>query len=294
MKTIVILLFTSLFLAGAGCNSVETTTYRNSDLPIDSVLTIGTYNVAWLGDGMDDKIQRSDADFKNIASIIDALDADILALQEIENVSALRNVVRYLDNYQIQMVDTEAPQDNAFLVKEGITVEELEVYSPINVLLERTRPGLLLSCSKAGFDFKILSVHFKSTSRYDDTPEKKQLSYDLRRKQSAAVNRFNDSLVAEGIYDFAVLGDFNDNPNRGNSQISELKGKLTFLTDSLTSCKNPNWDMIDHIALGRGLYRKYIENTLFIYNHYSTISEQAAYKVSDHCPVVASFWLGER
>jgi endonuclease/exonuclease/phosphatase family metal-dependent hydrolase len=291
MKYILYSISLLLISACATENSTDSM-FRSSTLPADSVLTVGTFNIAWLGDGYDDRIDRTDSDHKNIANIIELLEADVLALQEIENENSLRKIIKYLDGYDYKMIDTEAPQDNAIIHRTNVNIDEISLYMPVNVMEGRTRPGLLINASKAGKDFELMSVHFKSTSRYDDTPEKRELSFELRRKQSAAVSRYVDSMISAGKYNFMIVGDMNDNPNRKSTNISELSSRLRFLTDSLESCKNPDWDMIDHIALSPAMYRIYLDQSLFVYDFYSSMNEVTARKISDHCPVVATFWLG--
>jgi len=288
-KYFIFIVLCFLLSCSADKPSVE---YRHSNLPLDSVLTIGTFNIAWLGDGINDRILRADSVYENIANIIIQLEVDILALQEIENLQAIQKLLLHLDNFDSWMIDTEASQDNAFLVKKDILVDDLLIYTPISVLEGKTRPGLILKGNKAGMSFEIMSVHLKSTSRYDDTPEKRQLSYKLRTDQAKILAEYIDSLSLNNNKNFIVVGDFNDNPLRKSTNIKVLQNKLHFLTDSLESCKNKNWDMIDHIALGSNLKNRYLRQSLFVFDIYSSLDSQTAATISDHCPVVASFWLG--
>ena len=67
---IVIVSFTIAFFS---C-SVNT---KNKD-----TVTLGTFNIAWLGDGENDREKRSESDYERIAAIIKDMNADVIGLQE--------------------------------------------------------------------------------------------------------------------------------------------------------------------------------------------------------------------
>lgn len=298
IRSIIIVSIGIFLLLINGCSVDNTPTDTiGSDLPVfssDSILTIGTFNIAWLGDGKDDKVMRSINDHKRIAQVISDLSPDIIALQEIENDEALGYIAEYLPGYSFSIIDTESSQDIAYMYKKDIDIEAISMIESVDVMPGRTRTALMVEGKKKDVDFILAAVHFKSTSRYDDTPEKKALSYELRRQQAEALSEYIDSMrtVKKDAF-FAVIGDFNDNPRRSNTSISSLSQRMEFLTDSLPSCKNPLWTMIDHIAIPTDSDYGYIDNSLFVYNFNSSLSEEEAKLVSDHCPVIASFKLSQ-
>ena len=55
-------------------------------------VTIGTFNMEWLGDGVGDTKKRTDADYLRIADIIEKTGADVIGIQEVENEAALKKV----------------------------------------------------------------------------------------------------------------------------------------------------------------------------------------------------------
>ena len=81
----------------------------------DGTLTVGTFNLEWLGDGVRDRNDRAESDYKNIAEIIIKTKADILAVQEIENPAALMKVIRYLPNYSFYVGRGGAQQNLGFI-----------------------------------------------------------------------------------------------------------------------------------------------------------------------------------
>jgi len=135
-------------------------------------------------------------------------------------------------------------------------------------------------------------VHLKSTSRYDDTPEKRQLSFDLRKAQAEVLSKWVDSLVDNSEeHDVFIVGDFNDNPRRDDLVIAPLSmnKNAVFLTWDMQSCRNKMWDMIDHIVITKSIKNRYLDGSVHSYNFFSTLTDKAAEGISDHCPVMAVF-----
>jgi len=262
----------------------------NEKLFDEDIIDIGTFNIAWLGDGDNDKIKRTENDYKNISFIINQSGVDLLALQEIENNIAILRLLKYLPNWNY-IIGTEGKNQNlAYLYKNGINVKKSEEFLALIVKKDKTRPGLMAYIQIKNFDFYIMNVHFKSTSRYDNTKEKKIESYYLRQKQSKVLKRWADSILDGDIDDdIIILGDFNDHPNRKLDNLKPLKNQyMEFITTDITSCKDPNWDSIDHIVLTHSVTKRKIPFSQRIFNHYFSFEDFKSKKVSDHCMVIFS------
>jgi endonuclease/exonuclease/phosphatase family metal-dependent hydrolase len=273
-----ILIFTS-------CNSRSRSDY--------SPLIIGTFNISWLGDGINDEIPRTNADYQRIAGIIKNLNPDIMALQEIENSNAIKRVLKYLDGYKFIIATDRGKQNECIIYNNSIEISPLGEYKKLIVELYKTRPGLLAKVKKGNFDFIMMDVHFKSTSRFDSTSELVEISKEERLHQAKIISAWTDSILRIGQEkDLIILGDFNDYPNRINeptlTPIAENLN-LTFLTNGLKSCKNPILYGIDHIVVSKTAAKRYIANTLRIYDIYSSLPDSEIEKVSDHCPIVIQF-----
>jgi endonuclease/exonuclease/phosphatase family metal-dependent hydrolase len=252
-------------------------------------IRVGTFNVAWLGDGHDDMIKRSNDDYEHIRNIIQMLDVDILALQEIENVAALQKVID-TDKYQILTSSYPEKQKTALIIDKKIKVLDKSELSSISLGNNDLRPGLIAYCEYDGVDFFVGSFHFKSTSRYDDTQEKRLRSYAMRKLQSQKLLEGISKLRKQkGDNDFLLMGDFNDNPTKKNSNITALENtELDFLTGQMNSCKYPIWKSIDHIIVSKPMKKHIIDNSLFMLDISKVYGEAVAEKVSDHCPVTVS------
>lgn len=278
-RTILLLLF---LLSASSCTLSE-----------KNLLTIGTFNIAWLGDGENDRKDRTEEEYRQIAEIIKDTKADLLALQEIENGQALEKLLKYLPAYSYKLSETGGAQKVGFLYKDCLEVDEAFEYMPIAIKKNRQRPGYIIKARKGNFDFIAMAVHFKSTSRYDDTKEKKKESRKIRRKQARLASKWVDSVLSSSDErDVFILGDFNDTPTRKkyptlNSLIKN--DSLIFHTTNIKSCKNKSWYLIDHIVFSVSVENRYLANSSRVYNIYNALPKEKAKKVSDHCPVLMNF-----
>ncbi len=257
-------------------------------------LVIATFNVEWLGDGIDDLKPRSQQDYARIADVLLNTNADVIGLQEVENEAALNYLLQFMPEYDFYITNDGYKQRNAVLFKRSVNVIEHKNFNDLIVQQGRTRPGLLLNLKKDNFDFYLMVIHLKSTSRYDSTDLLRAESFDLRAKQAVAINDWvNTTLATSYEKDLIIIGDFNDNPNnvkpRGNIEAIKNNANLQFLTADLPSCKNPKWNNIDHIVLSTSAKTRYIENSINIYNTYTQYNANEVKMISDHCPCMATF-----
>lgn len=264
-----------------------------SDRNNDKILSVGTFNIKWLGDGINDRVERDQEDYKAIADIIRESDVDIMALQEIENREALKMIIKHLPNWKYIIEDDGYLLNLAFIAKDDIQLEKVGLYKPFKVLENRTRSGFIAKAKKGNFDFYLMNLHFKATSGYDNTPQKRKQSFLLRQQQSDALDNWIDSILQFSEQDLIILGDFNDNPKREWSQnLASLADNqnISFLTSDLESCKNPEkWDVIDHIVISNSAHKRYLMGSAGMFNFYSSLPENKAEIISDHCPVTAVF-----
>lgn len=283
------ILFILIPVVIAGCSSEVK--YKN-DSDSESVV-IGTFNIAWLGDRIDDKLNRDKEDYRAIADVINQTGCEVMAVQEIENIRAMELLLEYLPQYSAEIAVGSGDQHTGVLYKNTVSVEKIGNYSPIAVEPGKTRPGFVFKCRKGDFDWIMMSVHFKSTSRYDSTEALKEKSYELRRRQAEKAALWADSILNHTTErDVVIAGDFNDHPERERGNLDALLsgGELRFVTDELKSCKNPlYWDAIDHICVSRSAGARLMLESVYTFNIFDIFSEERAEKISDHCPVLAGF-----
>lgn len=269
-----------------GCDSGDFPEHSKSH---SKTITIATFNVEWLGDMVNDRIDRLPEDYKLIAEIIKKSDADIIALQEIENENALKLLNKHLTGFKYYLGKKGGKQNLGLLYKKELIVKIIGEYTPLIVEQNRTRPGLVFECKAGNFDFIGMVVHFKSSSRYDDTKEKVQKSKELRAKQIEKTHFWADSILRKTKeQDVIILGDFNDTPVRKKDNllaIFKYDTNFIFLTENLKSCKYPTFYSIDHILVSSSANKRYIKNSLRSLDFRSILTDEETKKVSDHCPV---------
>ena len=264
----------------------------------DTTVTVGTFNIKWLGDGQGDHIKRSNHDYLRIADVVIKSEADVLGLQEIENEAALGKILRYLDGYDGFVSDAGGRMRVAVIYKKSVHVESLGDYAALKLdRPNRLRPGLVLQCRKGAFDWIQMVVHLKSTSRYDSTSTLRDLSRELRQRQATVLRGWVDSVVADGREtDVIITGDINDYPQRrsnGTLDVLSEGSSVVFLTKEIRSCRNKRWYSIDHVIASSQAALRYIDGSARTENTYEYLSDADVEMVSDHCPVVVRFSLLE-
>ena len=252
-------------------------------------LTVGIFNIEWLGDGIDDNKPRTDEDIRQIADIITSSGMEIIAVQEIENETALAKIVNKMDGFKLKVAKQQGKQRLGIIYKDYITVNEIGVYEPLS-LNGRTRTGYIVDVAKNDYKLLMLIVHLKATSRFDSTEALKIESRMMRHAQAEIISNWADSILFVcGIKEFAIVGDFNDYPTRIHNRTLEpiIKNEnLHFLTSDLRSCKNPLiWFLIDHIVVSTETKKRYVPNSVFVYDFHSMLNESEAERISDHCPI---------
>lgn len=256
-------------------------------------LVVATFNVEWLGDGNTDRKPRSEADYNTIAKIISELNADIVGLQEIENANAIKKILTYLKGYKYKITENKSAQNVAYLYNSKLEIKRSFVSDRIDIAERSTRPALVMECKKSNFDFVVANVHLKSTSRYDNTAEKKERSFDLRGSQVIELNKLADSIInAKKELDVILLGDFNDTPVRKkNPTLTPLleNPNLVFITKDMKSCKNRSMYSIDHIISSKSAYNRFAIDSERNFDINLVFGKDVAQNISDHCPIILNF-----
>ncbi len=259
------------------------------------LLTLGTFNVEWLGDGINDRKPRTEEELRRLAEVIRQSGADILGLQEVENKRALERLLRFLPEFSGFVGSLGGQQNVALIYRNGLHVQLVGEYTPLIVQPGRTRPGLLAYCRAGSVDFYVMVVHLKSSSRYDSTEELREIARQLRQQQAQRLAQWVDSMLQVGSErDIALIGDFNDTPRRKRyPTLTPLveHPALQFLTTDLRSCRYERAYTIDHIVVTHSFARRYRRGSAHVVNFYAQYPFAEAEAVSDHCPVVAQFEL---
>ncbi len=272
--------------------------YKTESKKPDGKVTIGTFNIEWLGDGKDDNKPRSEEDYKAIAELIKEVNPDILGLQEIENQDALNKVLQYLRGYQGKVLKSGGNQNIGVIYHRDVKISSYIEYTPLAVEYKKTRSGLILDCKKDNFDWKMMIVHLKSSSYFDKTKEMRANSIEIREKQAFVLNHWIDSVSKySSEKDIIIVGDFNDSPLNSISNTLNIisnNSKVSFITNKMVSCLFPKKNVIDNILISKSAKKRCRTESLRMYNPKKLFSNKIAKNISDHCPIVVDFETTEQ
>lgn len=259
----------------------------------DGTVTVGTFNVEWLGDGSEDRMPRTDADYLRIADIVIKSGADVLGVQEVENDAALRKILRYCSEYDGMVLKGETAQNVGVIWRKSVKVDSVGPYEGLVVQAGRSRPGLIVRCSYEGFDWLMMVVHLKSTSRFDSTNQLRELAREIRSQQASALRRWSDSLLTTGAEkDILIVGDMNDVPTKKTMPTLTALTESTsmrFLTKDMKSCGPRDRLAIDHVIASAQAASRLVAGSVRTEDFHAFLDAESAEKVSDHCPVVVRF-----
>jgi endonuclease/exonuclease/phosphatase family metal-dependent hydrolase len=237
------------------------------------------------------ELKRSREDITALRRHAESLDADIVALQEVDGADAARLVFR---DYQFCFSSRAAVQNNGFAIRRGLPFScgpelvELSMNDDVRRGVElRVFPG-------TPQELRLLSVHLKSGCSRDPLDSTRAGCAVLAR-QVPILERWIDAQANEHK-PFAVLGDFNRDLRRepaGAALWPEIDDGEPPSADLVNTAEGKAFQncmpsqifsgFIDYIILGRqmaqGLVPDSFGRTLF------RPDDALRRKLSDHCPV---------
>ncbi|WP_428490413.1 endonuclease/exonuclease/phosphatase family protein [Rhodopila sp.] len=261
-------------------------------LPLRAVaaeLKIATWNLDWLttraaGDHSlpSDVTPRSDADFDRLAQYAQKLDADLIAIEEVDGFRAASKVFPH-DRYSIHMTHDHVVQRVGIVVRRGL---KYDVNPDVAELGEHhLRSGADITLHLGGFDLRVLAVHLKKGCR--DIPLTKATGHACEelRDQVPVLADWITARREDGV-PFLVLGDFNRWMDSRDTMLADLR-QAAPLVRATEGQSSPCWggeNFIDHILAGGAAAQWMRPNTLQVLT-YSETDRAMKDRLSDHCPV---------
>ncbi len=269
-------------------------------------ITVATWNIAWLGDGIRDgvlrgnqrggRFLRDEADFERLRGVVTRLTdhgVEVVGLQEVENAAAVRRIFPE-DHWDLFLstreTDPEWSQRTAIVVRRaaGWRVERhLDVveWSPQG----RDRHGVDLTLTRGEERVRFLTVHFQSGCNAEPLRSREPRCGFLRM-QFAVLKGWLFERIAEDV-PTVVAGDWNRFLSRpGDEAAAGLPGEALVLPPpgSSPACWNGFFDhYVDHLVAfaprGREVVPAAFEEVLY------GAPRSARDRLSDHCPLVATF-----
>lgn len=277
-------------------------------LPVKAeTLKVASWNIAWLGSHKFNK--RTPSDYIELARYAKELDADVVALQEVESAEWARKVLG--DKYDYYFTTNNWVQRVGVAIKKsaGYTVSAKE-YSSLDV--GRVRRGMDVKLTKGDKQFRLLAVHLKSgcfdkaldSASVNSMPISSKKSNKTKSacvklsNQIQPLERWVDARATEGV-PFVVLGDFNRRFNRDIAlEYSEEAGLWQAIDDEgaeelwapTTTAESKCWggyykDFIDHIVFDPKAKQRYVKGSFTQLVFDENYTKQLSLSLSDHCPI---------
>ena len=290
MKKISLLIIIAILM---GCGS--TTSYTPSDenpesnsFGTEQTLEVMTWN-------LENFAKNGDVTVDRVAQILDSLDVDIIALQEIENVAKFNQLDQQLTDWQGYVSSGAAYDINlAFLYRNELNPEIYQILTSEWYALPRS--PLVMEVQVDNKDFIIINNHFKAGGDADDLARRREGSEILHQY---IISHYD----AENVI---ALGDLNDQLTDSN----QMNVFLPFLNDTdnflfadyslevagVENYSYPNWPShLDHILISNELFDEFTQEnsdiqTLHVDNFFINF-DQYEENVSDHLPVGIKLFL---
>lgn len=245
-----------------------------------------------------DELQRSEADFRALRKVAADLDADVIAVQEVDGPVAARKV---FSKYEFCFTTRPGVQNNGFAIRKGIPFRCAADVESLS-LGGRVRSGAhLVLYPNDRREVHLLSVHLKAGCPRRPLDDSRR-DCETLAKQVPLLEAWIDEQAAADRQ-FAILGDFNhDFSIRGPARTEEgtLRNFWAEIDDGepagarlvnvssgerFVNCSaGQNYgSYIDHVVLGEKLAALRVPGSFIR----TTFNEGDALKrkLSDHCPV---------
>ena len=261
-------------------------------------LKIATWNLEWLtlrpaGDPAlpDNVVPKQPADLALLRRYALALNADVIAFQEVDGVEAAARVFPP-DRYALLLTRDAVIQRVGFAIRRGLAFEHNPDLAALDVTPGapfRLRSGADVTLVLPGGRLRLLNVHLKSGCAEGRLSSANRVCDTLRR-QVAPMQGWIAQRVREGV-PFALLGDFNRRMDGRDELLDALNSvsPLARATEGMaTGCWGGN-SFIDHILAG-GAARAWLQRgstRVLVYRE--PVADRD--RLSDHCPVSARFTL---
>lgn len=258
-------------------------------VPKSETFDVATWNIEWFGDPSNGPSDR-ELQFRNVRRVIETMDMDLYALQEISNVDMFNRLVDSLEHYNGFLANYSQTQKVAYLYKTSVIDSLSSGFVAQGSTWANGRwPFQFEFDATVGTETRrITSINFHAKAFAS------QSDYDQRLRDATELKRHADTKRSERLI---ILGDFNDDVI--NSTWSNLvtpyemfnaDPDYTIVTRALSEMGFTSYrsvSMIDHIMINSQLFDEHlfgaeqIENTGYIGSYLTT--------TSDHYPVWTRF-----
>lgn len=258
-------------------------------------IRVASWNIYWLGSTSHNT--RTENDYRLLSNYAASLNADVVALQEVEDASWARKIFGDDYNYYFssRKPDTAGQQRVGFAVRKGIFVLDHQDYEELG-LDGSVRFGKDITISSTGTELRLLGVHLKSGC-FDNKLDSEKPACKKLKRQIPELERWIDDRAVESR-PFVILGDFN---RRLNIDITHNNGLWYEVDDSDPT----EYADLSNLSEGKtsscwgGRYPQYIDHiivdprakAMYVADSFNTLGFNGRFNkmISDHCPIHATF-----
>lgn len=276
---------------------VETIEYGGEDVPKDSTFDVVTWNVEWFGS--DNAGPEPDLQIANVMEVVETIDADLYAFQEISNRGLFFDMADNLENYRGIVSFYAQEQQTAYLFKSSVidsldSGELRDGQDDFDWASGRFPLFFEFNATIGEITQRITSYNFHAKAFGDRS------SYNRRKNAAESLKEYLDGSKADD--NVIVLGDFNDQLTVSTydeavspysvfiqdenyfavTKSLEEAGFVSFLGSDFRT-------MIDHIIVTNALIEGHLENAQRVEN--TGYVENFTSTTSDHAPVWSRFRL---
>lgn len=292
MKQILILICLLFFEYSASAQSIE-----NLSFGTDSTFEVLTWNIEWFP-------KNDQVTVTYVSEIIEALDVDVLAIQEVDDILAFEQLINSLSSYE-GYLESSWFAGLAYIYKPGtIQINDIyEIYTTSPYWSPFPRSPMVMDINFMNERIIIINNHFKCCG--DEI-------LDLNNPDDEESRRYAASNLLKDYVDTyfpnentIILGDLNDQltddtENNVFRQILEdsvnyMFADLEIALDNSTQWSYPTWPShLDHILISNELFDEFENNSSVIQSikidGYMAEGWWAYEKdISDHRPVALKF-----
>jgi endonuclease/exonuclease/phosphatase family metal-dependent hydrolase len=252
-------------------------------------LKIATWNLNWLttrvaGDhALPSDVQpRNDQDFDRLAQYAQELNADLIAIEEVDGFKAASKLFPR-DRYSIHMTRDHVVQRVGIVVRRGL---HYDANSDLTELSENhLRSGADITLHLSTSDLRVLAVHLKTGCWTQPMPKTQSPACRELLDQEGPLQSWISDRKSAGEA-FLVLGDFNRAMEGRDTFFAALQ-QAAPLVRATAGHSSPCWgggNFIDHILAG-GPAAQWMQPDSLKVLVYRETDPTLKERLSDHCPV---------
>jgi len=281
-------------------------------VPANETLETVTWNLQWYGSGFNgppDFEQQT----KNIVRVVDSLDADLFAFEEVNGQDNLDKIVTHMKGFHGFIAKHVSKSQKMAFAFNTQTIDSLDSGAITDVRQEykddwkyywaNGRIPMYFSFTYTYKDHKVpfYAIVIHAISNYGDDKDE-----DYNRRIKAAEGLYYYLKDHKPDANIIMLGDYNDDvdesiyyDNNGNhlktpyyqfvNDDANFEVITKKLSDSGQSASVNYEDIIDHITISDELFDNYVQNSTAVYDAPLSYIDNYGNTTSDHLPVWAKF-----